>query len=353
MHLVNKKWVALGAFAALGILLATFSGVFDEKRKPLLRAKPEPYQGDQYIVQAQPVASSDIVSASVVARENTLVASRILAQLQTLEVRAGQLVKQGQLLATLDGAELRAALQEIRAQSKANEAQLLQAKKQLTRSDALFAKGLIAKNIIDERQSKVDELEARHLALSEQLNGAQVALSYTQLRAPIAGLVVERLQEPGVMLSPGVPIVEIFNPASLQISGAVRSNLAGQLSIGEPLQVKLDALGKSVIGHVSEIVPVADSLARQFEIKLDITPPKGAKPGMYAQITLPTELVSRVVVPRQLVYQTGQLSMVYVVEQGIKQRRLIRLGRQLNDKVVVLSGLKSGEILAVTPSISS
>ncbi|KZN50400.1 efflux RND transporter periplasmic adaptor subunit [Pseudoalteromonas luteoviolacea] len=352
MRLITRHWGAMGAFIALGVLLGAFSGLFNPQVEPQLRTKPAVYSGEQYLVTTAKVAPEDFVSASLVAKENTHVSSRVLAQLHTLEVRAGQLVKKGQLLATLEDTQLRASMEEIRAQSRANEAQLSQAQKQLSRSETLLSKGLVANNQMDEWQSKVDELKARRAALTEQLSGAQAALSYTRLHAPLSGVVVERLQEPGSMLSPGVPIVEIFNPASLQVRGAVRSSLAGQLKVGDTLQVELKALSTTVMGTISEIVPVADSLARQFEIKLDIVPPKGSKPGMYAQISLPSKPLKRVVIPLQYVKRTGQLTMVYVVEQGIKQRRLVRLGQALGEDVVVVSGLAAGEVLAIasTPS---
>ncbi|WP_052262648.1 efflux RND transporter periplasmic adaptor subunit [Pseudoalteromonas luteoviolacea] len=348
MRLAIKHWQAVGAFAALGILLGAFSGAFNRQLEPQLRSKPAEYRGEHYLVTQRDVLPEDFVSASLVARENTQVSSRVLAQLHTLEVRAGQLVNKGQLLATLEDTQLRASMEETRAQNQANEALLLQAKKQLARNEALFSKGLVASNQVDEWQSKVDELSARRMALAEQLSGAQAALSYTRLHAPLSGVVVERLQEPGSMLSPGVPILEIFNPASLQVSGAVRSSLAGELKVGDELQIELGALNKTVVGEISEIVPVADSLARQFQIKLDITPPNGAKPGMYAQIRLPSTPIQKVVIPQHYVQRIGQLTMVLVIEQGIKQRRLIRLGHQVGDDVVVISGLVEGEMLALT-----
>ncbi|KZN63749.1 hypothetical protein N473_16420 [Pseudoalteromonas luteoviolacea CPMOR-1] len=348
MRLAIKHWQAVAAFAALSILLGAFSGVFNKQLEPQLRSKPAEYSGEHYLVTRRDVFPEDFVSASLVARENTQVSSRVLAQLHTLEVRAGQLVNKGQLLATLEDTQLRASMEETRAQNQANEALLSQAKKQLARNEALFSKGLVASNQVDEWQSKVDELSARRMALAEQLSGAQAGLSYTRLHAPLSGVVVERLQEPGSMLSPGVPILEIFNPASLQVSGAVRSSLAGELKVGDELQIELGVLNKTVMGEISEIVPVADSLARQFQIKLDITPPNGAKPGMYAQIRLPSSPIQKVVIPQHYVQRIGQLTMVQVIEQGIKQRRLIRLGHQLGDDVVVVSGLVEGEMLALT-----
>ncbi|MCF2859923.1 efflux RND transporter periplasmic adaptor subunit [Pseudoalteromonas sp. SMS1] len=347
MQLVHKKVVAITALCTLVLTLAVFTGAFEDKLRPINLAPSQLYKGERYLVTAQAIELQDTLSAMVSAQENTRVASRILAQIKSVEVRAGQVVKQGQVIATLADEQLQATVKQIRAQSDANEVQLAQAQKQLSRVSALLDRGLVARDQVDNWQSGVDELSARRTALAEQLKGAKVALGYTQIVAPISGVVVERLAEPGDMVTPGTPVVDLFNPASLQISASVGASLVGKLQIGAELAVRVGATAHTLKGKISEIVPVADNLARQFLIKLDVVTPTGIKPGMYAEVYLPAQTVKRVLIPRKLVKRAGQLNMVDVIETGVKSRRLIRLGPNYGENVVVISGLNEGEILAI------
>ncbi|KZN37188.1 hypothetical protein N480_15460 [Pseudoalteromonas luteoviolacea S2607] len=347
MPMVHKKVVAIVAMCTLILTLAIFTGAFEEKLSPINLHPSQLHTGERYLVTAQAIELQNTISANVSAQENTRVASRILAQIKTIEVRAGQAVKQGDVIATLADEQLQATVKQVSAQSEANEVQLAQAQKQLNRVSALLDRGLVARDQVDSWQSNVDELSAKRTALMEQLKGAQVALGYTQIVAPISGVVVERLVEPGDMVTPGTPVLDLFNPASLQISASVGASLVGKLQVGANLLVRIGASERTLSGKISEIVPVADNLARQFLIKLDVVTPKGIKPGMYAEVYLPAQRVKRVLIPRKLVKRAGQLTMVDVVESGVKSRRLIRLGSIYDEKVMVISGLSDGEILAI------
>ncbi|NOU52934.1 efflux RND transporter periplasmic adaptor subunit [Pseudoalteromonas sp. JBTF-M23] len=348
---VKKLVLPASALAMLLVVVAYLAGLFNDAVPEGVKSTPAEYQGERYKVSEKRVSHHEIVNANVIAKVNTLVSSRLLAQLKTLNVRAGQSVKAGQLLATIDDADLQARVSQAQAQQDAIAAQLKQAKKQLARNESLQAQGLVAENMVDEWRTKVNELVAQELALSEQLEGAKVALSDTKILAPIDGTVVDRLQEPGAMLTPGMAIVSLYNPAQLQVSAPIREQLASKLTLGDELKIHVPASGMTQYAKISEIVPVADSNARRFMIKLDIELAENVKPGMYAQLYLPPVYQTQVVISKQLVKRYGQLTMVEVVERGQVQRRFVRLGTELDGalegEVVVLTGLSAGEVLAV------
>ncbi|BBN80169.1 resistance-nodulation-cell division (RND) efflux membrane fusion protein [Pseudoalteromonas sp. A25] len=350
-NLVKKMALPSLALVLLLIVVAYLAGVFNDVEPEGVKSQPVEYQGELYRVGEKQVSHHEIVNANVIAKENTLVSSRLLAQLKTLQVRAGQSVKAGQLLATIDDADLQARVSQAKAQQDAIAVQLQQAKKQLARNESLQAQGLVAVNMVDEWRTKVDELVAQELALSEQLEGAKVALSDSKILSPINGTVVQRLQEPGAMLTPGTAIVSLYNPAQLQVSAPVREQQASQLMLEDDLKIHIPASGVTQYAKVSEIVPVVDSNARRFMVKLDIELAQNVKPGMYAQLYLPPIEHKLVVIPNQYVKRYGQLTMVEVVENGHVQRRFVRLGALLDNalegEVVVLSGLSAGEMLAV------
>ncbi|AZZ99802.1 efflux RND transporter periplasmic adaptor subunit [Pseudoalteromonas sp. R3] len=337
----------IAAILLLLLAVAWMAGLFNRATPPgEKRLTPAP-QLTTHVVEQRLVHDVEEIPGSVIAKHNTVVASRVLAQLKSLTVRSGDTIQAGQLIATLDDADLRAQLRAVKAQQQANLAQLTQARKQLARAQALQLKGLVAHNQVDEWQTQVNELTARESVLQQQYRGAEVALSYTQVKAPISGTLVARLQEPGAMLNPGSPLVSIYNPAQLQVEVSVRERLLTELTVGARHQISIPAAEATQYATISELVPVADSGARSFTVKLDMQWMQGVIPGMYAMLKLPVAPRPAVLIPKSLVQQYGQLSKVEVLHNGQVQSRFIRLGNEYGDEVEVVSGLLAGEHLVM------
>ncbi|WP_462165023.1 efflux RND transporter periplasmic adaptor subunit [Pseudoalteromonas xiamenensis] len=347
MRLSNKIALPIAAIVGLLIAVAWMAGLFADKTPAGLKEQQQAFKGSIQNVSVELLNVTERAPGSIVAKENTLVASRLLAQLKTLTVRAGDKVEQGQILARLDDADLKAQVSQVKAEQDANTAQLQQAKKQLERSQALLEQGLVAINQVDEWRAKVDELNARQNALSQQLTAAEIALGFSQIQAPISGTVVERLVEPGSIVAPGTALLSLYNPAQLQVQAAVREQQAAHMQVGDKLKVYVPATSLTQYATISEIVPVADSSARTFLVKLDMGLLPSVVPGMYAQIEYQLEQRPALLIPSHLVKQYGQLDMVQVVDNGILSRRYIRLGDAFGDKVEVISGLSKEDKLAI------
>ncbi|MFC3032462.1 efflux RND transporter periplasmic adaptor subunit [Pseudoalteromonas fenneropenaei] len=346
MRLTKQFWLSLAAIGGLLVSVAWMAGLFSSKVAPGNKAPTTAYLGETLRVTTSLLTLSERAPGSVVAKENTIIASRLLAQLKTLTVRAGDKVTQGQRLASLDDADLTAQVAQVQAEQDANNAQLQQAQKQLERAQALLQQGLVAINQVDEWRAKVDELLARRNALQQQLTAAQVALGYATIHAPFSGTVVERLVEPGTIVAPGTALLSLYNPAQLQVQAAVREQQAAHLQVGDSLTIYVPAAKLTQQATISEVVPVADSNARSFLVKLDMGLLPGVIPGMFAELEYPLEQRPAIMIPAALVQQYGQLDMVQVVENGQLSRRYVRLGRSLGAEVEVLSGLNVGDTLA-------
>ncbi|WP_419149132.1 efflux RND transporter periplasmic adaptor subunit [Pseudoalteromonas 'SMAR'] len=346
--MLRKQFIyPLLAIIGLLLLVVWLAGGFADKLAPGEKPLPSAYQGQTYVVEKAPLQVIEQLPASVVAKQNTLVSSRLLAELKTLNVRAGDQVQAGQLLATLDDAELKAQLQRVAAEQAANTAKLTQAKKQLARSKALNEQGLVAINQVDEWQARVNELTAQGQALSEAYRSAEVALGYTQIVAPISGKVVERLKEPGSLLSPGTAIVSLLNPLQLQVQVAVRESQITAVNLGQQFTVHIPALNITQPAKVTEMHPLANSQARNFMIKLDMALMPKVIPGMYALVDLPLNEQSAITIPSQYILRQGQLAMVKVVAQGKIHKRYVRVGETRDNRTHIISGLEAGETLAL------
>jgi RND family efflux transporter MFP subunit len=340
----------LVAIVVLLLLVATMAGYFSDKIEPGLDGLGAVDASSAVEVVRQQGAFTEPVPASVEARETTLISSRLLARITAIEVRAGDYVEEGQLLLTLESTDLLARAQQAREQIRAVQARLTEARQNLVRAQELHQRGLIAVAGRDAAQADAASLEADLAAARQALEEAETAMSYAEIRSPIAGRVVDRFAEPGDTASPGTTLLSLYNPFSLWVEARVREQLALSLDMGQALEVEIPSLDKTLTARIEEIVPAADPGSRSFLVKALLPSEQGLLPGMYARLQVPAGERARLVVPADRVAQVGQLDVVWVLESGGAVRRFVRLGRPAGDKLVeVLAGLEEGEKVLPVP----
>ncbi len=348
---MQGKSKLIGTFAALFvIIMAVFymAGSFSDKQAAGLKeSQITSYQGERVTVTLQSIAGTEQVPGSVIAKQNTQISSHVMAQVEQLKVRAGDKVAKGDLLIMLKQDDFKAALAQSSANINAVQASLTQAKKQLARMIDLNAQGLVSVSELDDAKAKFENLTANLAVAKQQQTQAQVSLNYTRITAPISGVVVERLTEPGDTATPGKPLITLYNPLQLQLEFNVREQQAVKLRVGDSLNVVLPSLDVTTPATVSEIVPVADNAARSLLIRLEADAQLGLMPGLYAQLQLPIKSTQGVLIDPRWVHEFGQLNMVYVLENETLVKRFVRLSSIINNQQHVIAGLKEGDVLAV------
>lgn len=348
---MQGKSKLIGTFAALFvIIIAVFymAGSFSDKQAAGLKeSQITNYQGERVTVTLQSIAGTEQVPGSVIAKQNTQISSHVMAQVEQLKVRAGDKVAKGDLLIMLKQDDFKAALAQSSANINAVQASVTQAKKQLARMIDLNAQGLVSVSELDDAKAKFENLTANLAVAKQQQTQAQVSLNYTRITAPISGVVVERLTEPGDTATPGKPLITLYNPLQLQLEFNVREQQAVKLRVGDSLNVVLPSLDITTPATVSEIVPVADNAARSLLIRLEADAQLGLMPGLYAQLQLPIKSTQGVLIDPRWVHEFGQLNMVYVLENETLVKRFVRLGSIINNQQHVIAGLKEGDVLAV------
>ena len=352
---MNEKRFLVPVVAVAGLILIVvyLAGGLSEKIAPSTATGTEQANIDNLKTLTLQRSSRHVenwLPATLTARQNTMIASRVMANVKAINVRAGDLVEQGSVIAELNSDDLAAQVRQIKAQVAALEAQLAQATQQLMRAQALHKKGLVPLSELEDSVTSVDNLKATKMSFVQQLDQAQVTLSYTKITAPIAGRVVDRIVEPGDLVTPGQGIVALYNPNSIQVTAFIPERYAVKAKIGDALSVKIESLAIDTQAIISEIVPLADSAARSFKVTLELTPQQGLMPGMYAKIAMVESEAPQLIIPRDAIHTFGQLNKVYIVENDMMSERFIRLGEVLsNNQVVVLSGLSQGEQLVLLP----
>ncbi|MFQ5698065.1 MAG: efflux RND transporter periplasmic adaptor subunit [Myxococcota bacterium] len=143
---------------------------------------------------------------------------------------------------------------------RASQARLELARRDHARTEELYRSGVAAQQRLDEATAELRSAQAEVAGRRKALEQARAAASFTEIRAPVAGRVVDRLAEPGDTAVPGRPLLRIYDPALLRVEAPVRESLAVRLRVGDPLRVDIPVLGEPVEGRIDEIVPFAERI---------------------------------------------------------------------------------------------
>ncbi len=346
MKLVLNLVIIFGGLAALVGMLLWMQGSFTPDRiEPglLPEAKAEPVNTATVTTSYRTMDQTAEAVGSIQSRSTTNVASKILATILTLNVRPGDTVKKGDLLITLDDRDLRARMQQTRNAFEAAKATYDKAVRDRQRYESLLKTQSVTQNAYDEMVSAERIAQARLEQAQEQVNEAEVMLSYAKIYAPVDGTVIEKFSDPGDLASPGKPLLTMYDPNNLRVEAAVREQLSGRLKIGQKVNVRIDAVNREMQGTVNEIVPSADPASRSVIVKVEIPRETGIFPGMFGRIDIPLDPVKFLVVPKSAIRTVGQLELITVKKDNQIETRAVRTGRRWNGDIEILSGLSEGE----------
>ena len=345
----------LGIVIALVLLagvMAYLAGVFEEKI-PVDFSDMAPSSDTGRVVTVE-VTSRPLIeqaAGTLRAKVETVISPLITATISSIAVWAGDEVKAGDVLVTLDARELQARVDQAHQSVVAAGARLAQTEKDLARVRRIMKAdpGAVSKAERDRLQTALSTARAERIRLQRQKDEARTALSYSKLTAPIGGRIVERLADPGDTARPGEPLLRMYDPATLRLDASVRESVASKLAKGQSLFAEIDALKKRYPVVVDEIVPSADPGSRSFLVKVSLTDGTGLYPGMFGRLMIPIGQVDKVFIPLAAVTRVGQLDFVVVKTQQGAVRRYVRLGQPSTDeRVEIISGLKAGDQIIIT-----
>ncbi|MBT4161713.1 MAG: efflux RND transporter periplasmic adaptor subunit [Gammaproteobacteria bacterium] len=351
MKLYSPKLIsAIFAFTTLALLILWMAGSFTPVVDSSLRA-PQTFSIDQkylHSIKPQLTTTSESIPGTTVARDETIVSSRLLARIKQIHVRAGDTVKRGETLIELEKEDLIARVNQAKDQVKSITALRDDAKLKLARTRELASRKLAASAEVDAATASFNSLSAQLDHASQTLQEASVIHSYAEIAAPINGRIVDRLAEPGDTISPAQPLLLLYDPVSIRVEASVRESLAVKLEPGQEISAIIDAIDLHVTGHIDEIVPAADSASRSFQIKTSLNYNPGLMPGMFARLQIPTTRRQEILVPGSFVTEVGELNLVYLYTDQQIERRYIKLGQTFGTSVVATAGLAAGDIV-ITP----
>ena len=204
-----------------------------------------------------------------------------------------------------------------------------------------------------EMQKKVSDAEFGRMSQSVEraranLEEARVYHGFTQVRAPISGIVTEKKIEAGSLATPGMPLYTVEDTSQFKIEAAIDEGLMKEVSPGMPAYVLFDKTGEKVNGRIVQGVPSIDPASRTFLIEIAIQD-RSLRTGSYGKVLIPQGKKETLLIPVGSIVERGQLTGIFVVdEKGVITYRLIKAGRTSDGLAEVLSGLSKGELIIVS-----
>jgi RND family efflux transporter MFP subunit len=260
-------------------------------------------------------------------------------------VEPGQWVGAGQTLAVIERSVQSQEAQQLAASIDVARADARLAQQELERAQALVSRGFVSKADVERRTAARDAANARVRVAQAQLAAARARIGRLNIRAPAAGLVLDRNVEPGQVVSGGTgPLFRIAQGGQMELLAQLNEADLAELSVGVPVTVTPVGTDQQVVGSVWQISPVIDPQTRQGTARVAIPYSRAIRPGGFANAEIRAGAVSAPVLPESAVLTDQQGRYVYVVGNDNKvDRRPVRTGAVTPQGLTIVEGLNGTE----------
>jgi RND family efflux transporter MFP subunit len=258
-------------------------------------------------------------------------------------------VEAGAVIIRFTDTEQKAALRQAEGALHEAQARFEEANNELERVTNMYQNETVSKARYDQARANREAASARLEAARSGVTAAQEQVDHTVVRSPYAGIVSKRLVSVGEHVSPGQPLMSGLSLQSLRVNVDVPQSLIDPIrTIGKAF-VYTDS--QRIAGEHLTFFPIADPATNTFRVRVDL--PAGATtlyPGTFVKVGFVIGETQRLLVPESAVVHRSELTAVYVVaDDGRVSLRQIRTGHRYGERLEVLSGLDSGEQIALDP----
>jgi HlyD family secretion protein len=262
----------------------------------------------------------------------------------------GQRVAAGQVLARIDTTVMEAQVRAMASSVDEARASARLAQADLARALPVAESGALSRSELDRRKAAVDTSAARVKVMQAQSKEMQARLNRMIIRAPAAGLVLERHVELGQTVGAGgVPLFKLAKGSEVELRGQVAEQDLPKLQLGQPVRVAIAGVDKVWTGRVWQLGATIDMQSRLGMVRIDLPNDSMLRPGAFARATIEAAAVQRPVLPQSAVLADAKGAFVYVIEAGDKvARRDVRIGTSLSGGVTILEGLTGAETVVVS-----
>jgi membrane fusion protein, multidrug efflux system len=324
--------------ASIGLVLANNKAKIDKAAKPVKDHAVIP-------VKTAPVSIDSFNTAFTVSGETSpakevKIASEVQGKLVGLYIGNGDVVRAGQVIATLDASVLRVQLSTI-------DASIAKANLDIARYNKLIELGGATPMQLEASQLNHNSLMAERRQVLEQI-------SHMQIRAPFSGKIENVKVELGSFVSYGTILSDLINNTELKINVFLSEQEAILVKTGQKVNISSVVLEELKKGKVSMVSDKADASGKFLtEIKLDNTGKDKLKAGMLTDVSFSMESVkSGLVIPSAALVAGSKEARVFVAKGNKVELRTIRTGITVSNKIEVLEGLQAGELVVISGQLN-
>lgn len=273
------------------------------------------------------------VRGNVDSRTNVNVSAEMMGLLTAVNIREGQYVQKGEVLATIDSENLEMTIAEL-------ENQLRFATTIYEKRDRLWKKNI---------GTEIDYLQAKNNkeTLENQLATLQTQLGKAEIKATFSGTVEQVPVKMGQIVQPGTPIAFLVSSADMYISAEISESFIAKFKRGDKVTVNIPSLNKSFDSQVISIGRVINPASRTFTIEVRL-PRNDAylKTNLVTRVTLTDyEAKNAVVIPSRIILEDVEGNFVYQVNGKKVSKVHVKLGYSYDNHTEVIAGLSGGEVV--------
>lgn len=302
-----------------------------------------------FTVKAQAAPVERMLDGAIEAVNQGTVSAQTSGRVAEVLYDVNDFVPAGAVIMRLRATEQRASLGQAQAALTEAAARETETQTRHARIRGLYEDGAASKAQLDAVAAERDAAVARLAAARAALEAAREGVSYTEIRAPYAGVVTQRHVEPGEAVRPGSPLMSGLSLQYLRVAVDLPQSVVEQVREIGKAAVYVD--GRRVEAQRLTIFPQAAPESNTFRARLDL--PENAAdlyPGMLVKVGFVTGEARRLMIPASALVERSEVTGVYAVDKnGRVSLRQIRVGRRLGERVEALSGLIDGERIALDP----
>lgn len=272
--------------------------------------------------------------------------TRVSGQITFMSIEEGQRVEQGSILVRIKRDNISAQYDQVSAAMDEARAEQSSADKHRSRMRSLYDSGSATQKEAEDAETRFDIARSRVEVIEARLLEIADALEYTILRAPMDGVIVQKLFEEGDLATPGAPLLVIEDTKRLEVVASVSEGDIHLFSVHDTLEIEITNLARKLKGVVTRINPASASLSRKFNVQVAVSTGdnSGLMSGMFVRVIKSGSLRPMLIVPEEAIVRRGQMTGLFTVDSSNRAvLRWVRTGTSLPEGVEILSGLADAE----------